>query len=216
MKKFSFASIMLALFSGLIFSQSTDDYEKWEVFAGYTHVRQVSFSLDTINPGIPGLPNIGRVNRANVFKENPGRYNGGIVSGVGNFSRYLGVKGEFSVSTDKTPFPNIANQNLKLQNSLYTLMGGIQIKDNTVEKKIKPFAHALAGASVSSLKITGTSSGFNPIANTTGFSTAFGGGLDIKLSNRIKLRAIQVDYNPIFQSNSTQHNIRFATGVVFN
>ncbi len=216
MKKYFFASIILVSLSSFIFSQNADDYEKYEVFAGYTHIRQVSFSLDTINAGIPGLPSIFRTNRANVFKENPGRYNGGIVSGVVNFNRYMGVKGEFSLSVDKTPFPNVVNRNLKLKNSLYTFMGGVQIKDNSPEKKIKPFAHALAGVSLSSIKITGTSSGFSPLGSATGFSTAFGGGLDIKLSKKIKLRVIQVDYNPIFHSQSTQHNIRLATGIVFN
>jgi hypothetical protein len=49
----------------------------------------------------------------------------------------------------------------------------------------------------------------------TGFAGAFGGGLDIKLSNRVDFRAIQVDYNPIKFDSGTQNNVRFGVGFVF-
>ena len=43
---------------------------------------------------------------------------------------------------------------------------------------------------------------------------AVGGGLDIKINEKIDLRAIQVDYAPIF-SGFLQNNIRFGVGLVF-
>ena len=48
-----------------------------------------------------------------------------------------------------------------------------------------------------------------------GFSAALGGGLDIKINDRIDFRAIQVDYNPIFNGGYRQNNVRFGVGFVF-
>jgi len=52
---------------------------------------------------------------------------------------------------------------------------------------------------------------------------AIGGGLDVRVSERVDLRVFQVDYNPIFLSsgnelgfgNSGADNVRFSFGVVF-
>jgi c-di-GMP-binding flagellar brake protein YcgR len=48
----------------------------------------------------------------------------------------------------------------------------------------------------------------------TGIAGAFGGGLDVKVNDRINIRAIQVDYNPIRIDGQTGHNFRFGVGVV--
>lgn len=84
----------------------------------------------------------------------------------------------------------------------YNFLGGLQLKNNSKEKRFKPFAHALAGASrqtielkdfdESDLRIYGT----NKFTNT-GLAMSFGGGIDIRLSRRLDLRVIQVDYNPV-------------------
>jgi hypothetical protein len=65
-------------------------------------------------------------------------------------------------------------------------------------------------------------------ASQANFAMAIGGGLDIKLSKTVILRAMQLDYyltrfetpnlnNPAAPfSNKNQNNLRFATGLVFN
>lgn len=50
----------------------------------------------------------------------------------------------------------------------------------------------------------------------TGFAAAFGGGIDIRASNRIDIRVIQIDYNPTGVFDRTQHNFRIGVGIVFH
>jgi opacity protein-like surface antigen len=93
----------------------------------------------------------------------------------------------------------------------YNYLGGIQIKNNSTEKKVKPFAHAMAGVSQQTVELKDFTDngntfdrandarkifGTDKISNT-GFALQFGGGLDIRLSKRIDLRVVQVDYNPV-------------------
>ena len=49
----------------------------------------------------------------------------------------------------------------------------------------------------------------------TGLAAAFGGGFDFRVSNRIDIRLIQIDYNPMKLFDSTQQNIRIGIGIVF-
>jgi len=50
----------------------------------------------------------------------------------------------------------------------------------------------------------------------TGLAGAFGGGLDIRASDRIDIRAFQFDYNPTRVFDSTQHNFRIGVGIVIH
>jgi opacity protein-like surface antigen len=102
----------------------------------------------------------------------------------------------------------------------------VQLKDNSTEGTFKPFAHALAGVAHARNSVE-----FNGVAcapavvlglcspateSETGFAAAFGGGLDIRASDRISIRAIQVDYNPTKLFDSTQHNFRIGVGIVIH
>lgn len=101
-------------------------------------------------------------------------------------------------------FSRVSQQN-------YNYLGGIQIKNNSKEKRVKPFAHVLAGVSKQTVKLKDfTDSGDSFDSNSrarriygtdkisnTGFTMQFGGGLDIRLSKRLDLRVIQFDYNPV-------------------
>jgi hypothetical protein len=42
---------------------------------------------------------------------------------------------------------------------------------------------------------------------------ALGGGLDIRANHRIDIRAIQVDYLPVFFSHGREDGLRFSAGV---
>jgi hypothetical protein len=69
------------------------------------------------------------------------------------------------------------------------------------ESRVEPFAHVLAGAVIS---------------NSSGnFAAAFGGGLDFKATDNLKIRLVQADYTPIITSDTVVHNARISTGVVF-
>lgn len=93
----------------------------------------------------------------------------------------------------------------------YNYLGGIQIKNNSTEKRFKPFAHAMAGISQQTVNLKDFTDngntfdrandarkifGTDKIANK-GLAMQFGGGIDIRLNNRMDIRLVQVDYNPV-------------------
>jgi opacity protein-like surface antigen len=102
----------------------------------------------------------------------------------------------------------------------------VQLKDNSTEGTFKPFAHALVGVAHARNRVDFSQNVCAAVfpspcpsdfsENETGFAAAFGGGLDIRASDSISIRAIQVDYNPTRLFDSTQHNFRIGVGIVFH
>lgn len=188
------------------FVAAQDDIHKGEFFAGYTYQR-------TSNDYLQFLADEG----ANLKNGN-----GFNVAGTYNFSRYLGAKGEFGwVRGSKS----IEGFDLKLTETSF--MGGIQVKDNQVEgSKMRPFAHVLMGMNRVTVPGVGMSMvmegplGGGPIDTTkTKFAMAIGGGLDYRVSDRMSIRAIQVDYKPTFTGDEfiqTMSGLRFSFGIVIN
>ena len=221
MNKLFSAFCLMIVSSAFAFAQTTgSDYRKSEFFVGYSN-QQVDTGADLDEEfGVD-------INDRTTF-------NGFNVSGVYNVSRYVGVKGDFSGAYRSQDFSfatgagTTANTvTLDTRNSVYNVLGGVQVKDNASDTRVKPFAHALVGvghvrSKVSDVRCSNPAvasticSGFNgETASDTGFAGAFGGGLDIKVNDRIDIRAIQADYNPIRINGQTGHNFRFGVGVVF-
>lgn len=215
MKKIFLFLTLMTISSVIVFGQ--DDYKKGEFFVGFSNNQ-----VDTgVEPGdIPGDP----IKKRQSF-------NGFNASGVVNVSRYVGLKADVSGTyrSDSFSYPilgipeNPREVSFDADSSLYNVLGGVQIKDNSSDAKVKPFAHALVGAGIGRVKIKNVSCSpgvdcsflTSTDESETGLAGAFGGGLDIKLSNRIDLRAVQVDYNPIRFDGGTQHNVRIGIGLVF-
>jgi len=77
---------------------------------------------------------------------------------------------------------------------------GIEFGDNAA-RRWRPYAHALAGVARQTSNDTQTSTGpfdFQLRDSVTSFAMKVGGGIDIPISSRVDLRAIEVDYTPIF------------------
>jgi len=103
--------------------------------------------------------------------------------------------------------------------------------------KVKPFARMLVGGMrasklvLNSASSGGTGGGFGivpgPLCNNylcvvpaTSFAMAFGGGLDVKATDRIWIRAFQADYVRVeittgYGTVATQNDLRVSTGIVF-
>jgi opacity protein-like surface antigen len=193
------------------------DYKKFEFFGGYSHNR-----IDTgIGDDDPEL--------GDIISEREG-FNGFEVSATGNLTRYLGIKGDFSGHFKNRRFDfgsfGFSTARIDVESRLFNFLGGVQIKDNSTEGTFKPFAHALVGVAHAR-----NSFDFNADVcaavfpspcptdftdSQTGFAAAIGGGIDIRASDRISIRAIQIDYNPTRLFDSTQHNFRFGVGIVFH
>jgi len=137
--------------------------------------------------------------------------NGINLSGTYNFHSYLGVKGDFSWGK-------------KDEFSATTYMGGVQMKDNRKnDSMVKPFAHVLMGVQRCKLEFDGLGGSmegpqgvFIGEVTNSGFSMAFGGGIDIKVSDRMSVRAIQYDYNPVWVDGTRFNTNRFSFGVVIH
>jgi len=190
------------------------DYKKFEVYGGYSHNR-----VDTgIGDDDPSL--------RDIIDEREG-FNGFEASATGNLSRYFGLKFDFSAhfKSQTIPFDNFPTARVDIDSRLFNFLGGVQLKDNSTDKTFKPFAHALVGAAHTRNELR-----FNQIAciaivpspcsdttvTETGFGGAFGGGLDIRASDRVDVSVIQFDYNPTRLFDSTQHNFRIGVGIVFH
>lgn len=199
-------------------AQAVDDHKKGEFYVGYSN-GQVDTGLDSGSTA------------ADFFRDRQS-FHGFNVSGVYNFSRYFGVKGDVSGTYNSSRFTgnidaggSITTISFDTDSSLYNFLGGVQVKDNSRSGRFKPFAHVLVGAAHARAKFSDFTCAPGNLctavvvpdesASGTGFAGAFGGGLDIRLNDRIQIRAFQVDYNPVRIEGSTQHNARFGAGIVF-
>jgi hypothetical protein len=118
-------------------------------------------------------------------------FNGMTFGGAYNVHRYIGIKGEFGWAR-------------KEGYNTYTYLGGAQIKDNSKEgSMVKPFGHVLIGTQ-------------RWDGDISGFSMAIGGGIDIKVSDRFSVRAIQYDYNPVWVSGTRVDTNRIGIGFVIH
>ena len=52
-----------------------------------------------------------------------------------------------------------------------------------------------------------------PDTSDTAFAMALGGGLDIQATRHVDIRAIQVDYLPVFRNGHREDGLRFSAGV---
>jgi opacity protein-like surface antigen len=218
MNKLFLAFCLTLITSVFALAQTSGDYKKGELYVGYSN-QQVDTGADSDSG-----------NTVQDFFEDRRNFNGFEVSGVYNVSRYVGLKGDFSGAyrRENFSFPTgtgtTANTvSLRTKNSLYNVLGGVQFKNNSGTARVKPFAHVLAGighartnvSDVSCSNSTVNCSVFTEDFSDSGLAGAFGGGLDIKLSDKVDLRAVQVDYNPIRIAGSIDHNVRFGVGLVF-
>lgn len=216
MNKVFLALCLIIISSIFVFAQS--DIKKAEFYVGYSNNQ-----VETGN----GVSNAGT---ASDFGKRIS-YNGFEAAAVGNVHRFFGIKGDFSAAYRSKDFssPIITNNGAttttytgRSKNSLYNFLGGVQVKDNSSETKVKPFAHVLLGVGYGRSSYTcstssagGSCSSFNNALSRTGFAGAFGGGLDVRLNKRIGLRVIQVDYNPVRLDGQTLNNVRFGGGITF-
>jgi hypothetical protein len=126
--------------------------------------------------------------------------NGWDTAVTGNLNHWFGVAADFSGA--------YASQNgVNLNNYTYTFGPVVSWRHNDT---FTPFAHFLAGGVRSSASFSGLS------ASDNGFAMMFGGGVDVKASRRIAVRAIQFDWLSLHSNgNSDNNNMRISTGLLF-
>jgi opacity protein-like surface antigen len=249
------ASVLAVCVAPAAAQGGADDYRKAEFAAGYSHARAAS-TFESETALIPeegplttrycaqeGRDSFGP-NFQRFFCERKGM-NGFDASATFNFSRYVGVKGNVSAHFKSQSFSDTFDvgegetftANVNTTERLYQFLAGVQFKDNVREgRAARPFAHALAGVARQAVRFrmppSDASSGFDARADETSFAMKLGGGLDVRVGERVDLRLFEFNYNPVFArqrpltgagitvpitvSGRTAHNFTVGVGVVFH
>jgi opacity protein-like surface antigen len=190
------------------FAQS--DYSNWEFFIGYAHER-ASNGGDRLDAQGRAINANGTTSRVDFQNERIG-YNGVTGEVVANVHKNVGLVGNFSATFANTDFNDrLSGRTFNARVSRYTLLFGPRVNFRNSSPLI-PFVHALFGATRYTADFKNDD--FTcPDTNETAFAMALGAGLDIRASDRIDIRPIQVDYLPVFFDNRREDGIRFSAGV---
>src|SRR5258708_5552533 len=158
--RLSLLAVLIVVCAPIAFAQGADDYNKLEVYGGYslgrvkTNVNSASF---TSGGGTQTFTNLCSNATGDMlgltfqrFFCTHRNFNGFDGSITYNVSKHIGIKGDFTghfkteTFVDKFTPPGVT-QTISNQERLYNVLGGVQIKNNGKTARLKPFAHALAG-----------------------------------------------------------------------
>jgi hypothetical protein len=211
-----------------------ESFNKQEIFGGYTHKRTDFDEIDDpghVFPSTNGF-NIAYTRNVSRYFGIKGEFSAGFTSA--KIVSALPPIGPLACTPSRCDTPTLTDRGglegtQGFATSVWDIsaremffMGGVQIKDNQSESKIKPFAHVLGGVVRQNAKLNDDGVFVDDYVQKS-FSMIFGGGIDFKIADRFSVRAIQFDYNPIFSrsgellwSEKNQHTIRISTGIVFH
>jgi hypothetical protein len=209
------------------FAQGSGDYNKVEVYGGYslgrfkTNINSASFTSSNGTETFSDLCSsaTGDILGPNFQKSFCTRrnFNGFDASVTYNVSRYIGIKGDITGHFKTEPFidtftPPGVTQTISNRERLYNFLGGVQVKNNSRKARLKPFAHALAGVARYTNRQQQTLDlfpQFNFIIedHVTSFAMKLGGGLDIRAGRRVDVRIFEFDYNPVFAGKRLARSI---------
>lgn len=171
---------------------------KGELFGGY--------SLEHIGPGCGtdytcgSSSNLGHVSN----------FNGWAVAATGYVTRLVGVTAQVTGNYNSRIVPaySSAHRFSYEFGPVFSLRSG----------RVNPFVHALVGGVTQRTPDS-------PGLGYTKFAWSFGGGVDLKLSHHLSIRAGQIDYEGqrvpvegatgLLNQTATSNGLRFSTGVVF-
>jgi opacity protein-like surface antigen len=188
----------------------SNDYSDWEFFIGYAHER-ANNGADRLDQRGLAISSTGATSRVDFVSERI-PYNGVTAEVVANVHRNVGLVANFAATFANHDFRDtLSGRTFNARLSRYTLLFGPRYNWRNSSPLI-PFAHALFGATHYRAKFNNHD--FTcPDSTETAFAMAFGAGLDIKAGNRIDIRAVQVDYLPVFFDHGREDNLRFSAGV---
>jgi opacity protein-like surface antigen len=136
-----------------------------------------------------------------------GNFHGWNSSITGNITKRIGIVADFSGH-----YGTELDGSVLIRQDAHSFLFGPRFSFRG--KRLTPFVYALFGAT--RFHESAIISGQKLSDSDTGFSSAFGGGLDVKVNDRIAIRAFQLDY---FRPNffgETHNRGRLAVGVVLH
>ena len=227
MRKLCLLSLFIIVTAPVGLAQGSGDYNKWDVYGGYSLGRitsNVSSGSFTSSGGTQTFTDLCSAATGQQLGSNSQKFfctrrnfNGFEASLTRNISKYIGIQGNITGHfktesfVDKFTPPGVT-QTLANQERLWNFLGGVQIKNNSKSARIKPVAHALAGFARYTNHQQQTLDLFPQFNFTledqvTSFAMKLGGGLDIRAGKRIDIRLIEVDYNPVFAGDRNPKSI---------
>jgi outer membrane protein OmpA-like peptidoglycan-associated protein len=181
---------------------TNDGTPKAELFVGYSYLRAVPAPSDG--------------NRLVWL-------NGGSTSIAYNFTRHLGLVGDFGGFDDSQLLLTGTGTTPNSSGTVYTYLFGPRFSFRNYER-ITPFVQVLFGgihASDVTLSSGCMGAGCTPLPAENSFAWTGGGGLDIRVHRHFAIRLIQAEYLMTrFQDYSTgttssQNDMRLSSGIVF-
>lgn len=233
MRKLFFLSLLTLACAASVPAQGTNagTDRRWEGFVGYSNLQA---------EGVPQQErNTNNSFEDRVFGERNG-LNGLNAAFTGYVTPRFGLTGDFSWHSKDRDFTTAAGGRGDIDTRVVNVLGGPQVRFPN-QTRATPFLRALFGVANTRYE---ASESFTPAGggnvtrtfetNATDFAMALGGGVDIGLSERVGLRLIQVDYNPVFLrdrsinvlgaagaiqpqrlESNRQDNIRLSVGLTF-
>ena len=217
MRKLLFIALFMLVCAPFSFAQTTTDTTGPEFFVGYSNLQ---------DEGIVGQEQNQQNNFDDeLFGDRIG-LNGFNVSATGFISPRFGITGDFSFNqsteefdqTPQTGQTNQTRQESEQRRRVLSFLAGPTIKFRN-ESVVTPFVRAMGGVAntrfeFEQAQISPTGTVRNEFeTSSTDFALAVGGGLDVRLSDRIDLRAFQFDYSPVFLRDRTIQRLNRA-GVI--
>ena len=136
-----------------------------------------------------------------------GNFHGWNASVTGNITKRFGITADFSGH-----YGDELDGSILIKQDAHSFLFGPRYTFR--RKRFSPFVYALFG--VTRFHESATIAGQSLSFSDTGFSSALGGGLDIKVNERVAIRAFQIDYfRPNFFGEAHNRG-RLAFGVVIH
>jgi hypothetical protein len=220
-------AVLLASAAG--YSQSGTQESRVETFIGYTNLQ---------SEGLPNRNTPGWVFDNGFFRSRSTQH-GASLAVSGFATNWFSLTGDISFARQSENRTTSTGANDSTRTDTWYFIGGPTWKLRKTFN-LEPFARIMAGAAhthhrvATSTPVGGGTATSSFKAGSTDFAAAIGGGFDIRLGGRAKVRVLQVDYAPVFLRDRTvnvlgsagaiepttlegqrQDNIRFSFGFVF-
>ena len=211
---FGCAVLMFLAGPALAQSSSSDEFPKFEFFAGYSATGETEKPISFGNIIVPH----GYASPAGVE-----------TSLIRNFNRHVGLKFDFSAHFNDEDGPGnviicnpactTATQTVQFRTRVYNFLVGPELKARN-RTPFTPFVYALGGLAHTHARFDTPGPTFNLLLrkSTNDFAMALGGGLDLRATKRISIRG-SMDYNPIFIDDSSggrRNLVRLSLGILFH
>lgn len=191
--------LLLFLFS----AASMRAQDKFEVFGGYSY-----FRASVTETGQPLCPPAGPPCPPMVTVTSHPSLNGWEASAEYKPVKEVGLVADFGGNYGSLPNSS----------------GGGSLHTNTylfgprvfLPGRISPFVHVLAGAAHQSTGDGGAGGAIFVARSTNAFAIALGGGVDIDVTQRVRMRLVQFDYVGANSGLSFRNQARISAGLVFH